>query len=148
MKFQKGHKGYWKGKKLSKEHRKKMSETHKGLNTWMKGRIISEETKKKMSKALMGNKRNLGHKCTEETKEKMRKATKGEKAYNWKGDKVSYSGIHHWVKKWKGTPKICEHCGKTNKERKIWWANKSGEYKRDLNDWISLCVSCHKKYDK
>lgn len=26
-------------------------------------------------------------------------------------------------------------------------ANKSGEYLRDLSDWLSLCVSCHRKYD-
>lgn len=26
-------------------------------------------------------------------------------------------------------------------------ANKSWQYKRDLNDWISLCIDCHRDYD-
>lgn len=28
----------------------------------------------------------------------------------WKGEEVSYSGMHHWVRKYKGKPKFCEHC--------------------------------------
>jgi len=32
--------------------------------------------------------------------------------------------------------------------KKIHWANKSGEYLRDKDDWIRLCCKCHKKYDK
>lgn len=30
---------------------------------------------------------------------------------------------------------------------KFEWANKSGDYKRDLSDWLRLCISCHRKYD-
>ena len=40
---------------------------------------------------------------------------------------------------------ICKYCRKEN--CRFEWANISGEYKRDLNDWMNLCVSCHKKYD-
>ena len=70
----------------------------------------------------------------------------GERNRAWRGDKVGYVALHDWVKRWKGKPKICEHCGKAI--GKIEWANKSGEYKRDLSDWISLCVPCHRIYDK
>lgn len=61
-------------------------------------------------------------------------------------DEIHYTTLHHWVVKKKGKPKKCEHCGQT----KDWmhWANKSHEYKRDINDWIALCVPCHSKYDK
>ena len=65
----------------------------------------------------------------------------------WKDEEVCYAGIHIWVVRHKGKPKICEHCGTTNKESKLNWANTDHKYKRNLNDFISLCVSCHRKYD-
>lgn len=64
---------------------------------------------------------------------------------NWKGDKVGYMALHAWVGRKLGKPSYCTHCFKT--EGKFEWANKSGEYKRDLDDWIRLCKSCHNKYD-
>ena len=73
----------------------------------------------------------------------------GDKNYLWKGDKVSYGSLHDWVKRHLGKPDTCEHCGKNGLSgKKIHWANKSHEYKRDLTDWLRLCVSCHKAYDK
>ena len=69
-----------------------------------------------------------------------------EKNTNWKGDDVGYQGVHAWVRRKKGRPKICEHCGKTT--GKIEWANKDHKYRRNLADYFSLCVSCHKKYDR
>ena len=42
----------------------------------------------------------------------------------------------------------CEKCGKDGLlGKKIHWANISGEYKRDLFDYMRLCVPCHKRYD-
>lgn len=71
-----------------------------------------------------------------------------EKAYQWRGDKVSYSGLHKWVQKHLGKSNLCEFCHKIYLERRqMDWANKDHLYKRDLNDWIRLCKSCHKKYD-
>jgi hypothetical protein len=72
----------------------------------------------------------------------------GSKHFGWKGDDVSYSGLHKWVNKYLGRPDTCEHCGKSGLTgHKIGWANKSGKYLRDLNDWIRLCVPCHEIYD-
>ena len=52
------------------------------------------------------------------------------------------------IRKQLGRPDTCEHCGINGlRGLKIHWANKSREYKRDLSDWLRLCVSCHKKYD-
>jgi len=62
------------------------------------------------------------------------------------GDDVSYSALHHWVRKYKPKPVACEHCGTTS--RSLDWANKSREYKRDLDDWIALCQRCHRAYDR
>ena len=68
----------------------------------------------------------------------------GEANGMWKGKDVSYVGLHQWVRRGLGKPKKCEHCKSI---KNIQWANKSHEYQRDLEDWISLCVKCHKKYD-
>lgn len=75
-------------------------------------------------------------------------ALKGEKNYLWKGKKASYLSIHSWVTRWLGRPHNCESCGNTRlRHRQYHWANKSHEYRRELSDWIRLCVKCHYKYD-
>ena len=58
----------------------------------------------------------------------------------WKGDKVSYNGVHAWVRKYKPKPEVCEICG-IKEPKQI--ANISGEYKRDINDYQWLCTKCH-----
>jgi len=66
----------------------------------------------------------------------------------WKGDKVGYDALHDWVKRRLGRPTKCEHCGTDGLTGKqIHWANKSGEYLRDLSDWLRLCKHCHDIYD-
>lgn len=48
----------------------------------------------------------------------------------------------------RGRPNTCEHCGFVSDERKaLDWANKSQQYKRELDDWLRLCKPCHKRYD-
>lgn len=74
--------------------------------------------------------------------------TSGEKSHNWKGDDVGYVGLHYWVNKNLGKPNRCEICDKAGLTGKqIHWANKDHSYKRNLVDWLRLCVPCHKKYD-
>ena len=78
-------------------------------------------------------------------------AQTGVKNHQWKDD-VGYHSLHAWVKRWKGKPNLCDMCkiiGKFNGRKwSIHWANKSGEYKRDLEDWVGLCAKCHHQYDK
>ena len=62
-----------KGKHLSEEHKKKMSEAKKGKHP-------SEETKKKLSESHKGMK---GKHHTEETKKKISEAKKGKKGMQW-----------------------------------------------------------------
>lgn len=71
---------------------------------------------------------------------------RGDKNPSWKGDKVGYHGIHDWIAKERGKPQLCELCG-SNHKQKYEWANRSRKYKRDTNDWIRLCVYCHRKAD-
>ena len=75
------------------------------------------------------------------------KTPRGEKHHFWKGEKVSYRSLHKWVCRYKGKPKQCSNCGKIVQNRGIHWANISGEYKRDLNDYIRLCALCHRRFD-
>jgi hypothetical protein len=72
---------------------------------------------------------------------------RGEESHAWKGEKVGKTALHNWVERQLGKPKICWHCGSKNK-KKYEWANKSQEYKRDVDDWLRLCTLCHAKYDK
>ncbi len=104
-------------------------------------RILS--VRLKISKSTKGKNNHFwGKKHSPETLEKI----SGKNSNSWKGDKVGYFALHDWVRKQLGKPKKCEHCG-ISKAKKFEWANKSGEYKREIGDWIRLCTSCHLKYD-
>ena len=73
---------HMKGKKLSEETRRKISESHKG-------KILSEETKRKLSEANKGNTYHKGKKHSEESIIKMSEShkghppTKGSKGMHW-----------------------------------------------------------------
>jgi len=69
---------------------------------------------------------------------------RGKSHPDWKGDKASYVTKHLWVRDHKGTPNKCEKCG-TTKAKRYEWANISGKYKRELDDYRRLCISCHRK---
>lgn len=72
---------------------------------------------------------------------------KGESAHAWKVEGIGYSGVHRWLYRECGLPSQCKHCGTTESKR-FEWANISGEYKRDITDFIRLCAKCHDKYDE
>ncbi len=64
---------------------------------------------------------------------------------NWKGNKVSYSGLHKFIARYKPKPKKCDFC---QKEKKLELAKKKDiGYSRNLDDWYYLCIKCHRKYD-
>lgn len=68
----------------------------------------------------------------------------GKKHHLWKGEKASYSAIHYWVYRQLGKAIKCANCGNT---KKCAWANISGQYKRLVSDYKSLCYSCHAYFD-
>jgi hypothetical protein len=121
--------------------REKMSVSHTGLKQ-TKQHVVRK------ARAMIGK----HWKLSEKSKIKMSQSAigihRGDKDGNWKGNDVGYRGLHIWVQNELGTPDTCEHCGKSNlKGKQIQWANKSGNYLRDITDWLRLCVPCHKKYD-
>lgn len=97
--MQKGEKHHQWGKSLSGEHRKKISEAHKGKQfseeskrkmseakkgkKYRLGKHHSEKSKRKIGKAMKGNKPRLGKRHSEESKRKMSETRKGEKSPRW-----------------------------------------------------------------
>jgi hypothetical protein len=113
------------GYKRSKETRELMSKALKGRVSPMKGKHMSNEHKRKLGLAHIGNKNPL-----------------------WKGNNVGYSAIHRWVRWHKGNAIKCSWCGfESSNHYMIDWANIDHRYKRDLNDYISLCRKCHRLHD-
>lgn len=118
-----------------------------------KGKSHSKETKKKISLSKTGN-TIVWNKGIEWISRRGKnhhwfgRDNSDAKNPSYKGDNVGYRGLHLWVEKKLGKPTTCRHCGKTGLAgKKIHWANISKKYKRELTDWIRLCVPCHAIYD-
>ena len=101
--------------------------------------------------------------CSEEKRQKISEKMKqyaeivskrfiGENARSWQGNKVNYRDLHAWVQYHLGKANHCENCGldkiPKGKKRYFQWANISKQYKRNLNDWIQLCIKCHRAFDE
>lgn len=158
----------------TEEWRKNISKSLKGRTVWNKGTKGLVKPNKgsfkkgqipfnKGKKGVMPTPWNKGVPISEETRQKIRSTRKNredsynypakEKHWNWKADDVGYRAVHRWLVRTYGRSNICEKClqkpGLTkNGKSKIQWANKTGKYLRDREDWIQLCISCHWKYDK
>jgi hypothetical protein len=70
-----------------------------------------------------------------------------ERHFAYKGENAGYVSKHTWVRSRLGKANHCELCGDKN-AKKYEWANLSGEYHRDLSDWLQMCKHCHIFYDK
>ncbi len=71
----------------------------------------------------------------------------GKKHHLWTENNPSYATIHIWIKTHYGKALKCEKC-KCKDAKRYEWANISGKYKRDIKDYIQLCVSCHRLMDR
>jgi hypothetical protein len=110
----------------------------KGSSAVNKGRKHTKQARKNMSEA---HKANPGY-----WKGKTNPTMIGEKNINWK-EKPGYGSIHDWVRRLKGKADHCEACG-TTKAKKYEYANIDHKYRRVLDDYIPMCASCHRQYDK
>jgi len=77
----------------------------------------------------------------------LHKFNKGDNHGNWKGDSVKSGALHDWVRRWKGKPQTCLHCKASKEEKRLTWANVDHKYRRNVDDFISLCYKCHQMYD-
>lgn len=59
----------------------------------------------------------------------------------WKGHDATYSTIHWWLRRFKKWG-VCWNCGRDDVRTQ--WANVSGDYRREREDYVELCCSCHK----
>lgn len=120
-------------------------DTKRKISAAQRGRSLPEEHKQNISAALKGR-------LPKNHAEMLAKAhatpsKRGEESPNWLGDGAGYSALHMWIRKVRGTPRRCEECG-TIKAKQYEWANLSGEYRRDPNDWKRMCVLCHRRMDR
>lgn len=159
--FQKGHKNYISKEALKKRGNSiKKSWTEKRKFLWKKERKEYWTDERKKSFSLFAKKHKfgmwmLGRKHDQETISKMKDGRrKGINNSGWKGKTVSYSGLHKWLAREFGKATKCENREKKilsfvcrNIDNKYQWANKSKKYKRDINDFLQLCTSCHCRYD-
>lgn len=113
----------------------------KGRVAWNKGLKMSDGTKNKISEANKGNHHSV------ETEFKKGQQVDG-KNTKWRGKGVGYYALHTWIQRKLGKPSVCQDC-KTGdlSGHKIHWANKDHKYKRNLKDWLRLCVLYHKRHD-
>lgn len=119
-----------KGKKLSEEHKRKISEIakKKGFGLWMRGREISKEIRKKMYESRRG------------------KYT-GEKATNWRGGKSFEPYTIDWTETLRRSIRerdnyICQLCNQYgNTVHHIDYDKKNCS----PNNLITLCLSCNSK---
>lgn len=80
-----------------------------------------------------------------ETRRKLSEANSGSNHPQWKGDKAGYQAIHIWIRKHLKRKGECARC---NRHGYTEFANISGEYLRDVDDYIELCRTCHKEFDR
>ncbi len=85
-----------------------------------------------------------GHHHTEESRARISQSHKGSKNGQWRGDEVGYHALHRWVRRQADKPGLCQRC---NERPSLDLANKSGEYKRAIEDWWWLCRKCHMALD-
>ncbi len=58
-----------------------------------------------------------------------------------------YQRVHRWLRNNFGKAKLCEFCNTTESKSYEWALKQDCEYDFDINNFIQLCGSCHKKYD-
>ena len=123
--FKKGNIPWNKGlsRAYSPEYLEKLKVSHTGF-------VFTKEHRRKIGLKSLGNQYAKGV-----------VRPKDENHHSWKGNSVGYHALHSWVYRHLGKAIKCVN-GHTAKI--YYWANVSGEYKRELSDWHELCPSCNK----
>ena len=75
------------------------------------------------------------------TKNKLSKSKK----CKWVKDKVNYFSFHQRLRSYYGSDLTCVYC---NSKKNVEFASISQKALHDFSDYMTLCRSCHRKYDK
>jgi hypothetical protein len=77
----------------------------------------------------------------------VRQHCQGEDHPNWKGADASFTAQHHRIRRIRGNPDHCEHCGTVKPASRFEWAfNNTGD-RNNVWDYLSLCSGCHREFD-
>lgn len=86
--------------------------------------------------------------CSKKCYWKSLEGLKNEKAPNWRGNKAGIQAIHNWLEVNFGKFKICEGKDCRKKSNVYEWCLKTNyKYKKNKNNFLRLCRSCHRRYD-
>lgn len=115
------------------------------------GQEMSPEQRAKIAAALTGNRNGIGRRGKKRTPEQRARMSAARRAGSEARGPLSYTAVHKRLRKDRGTPSECEHCG-TTEAKKFEWAyagpgHENGAYSADLSQYIRLCTSCHLKFD-
>lgn len=113
---------------------------------------VSKETAAKISAGLRGNtncagrQNALGKSWT--LTDEQREARRGPRPFMY-ADDPGYMAVHNWVRRHHVKTGTCEACGDVpdNGGHGTNWANISGEYRREREDFWELCIPCHRMFD-
>jgi 5-methylcytosine-specific restriction endonuclease McrA len=155
---------------FSEETKRKLSESHKGLIPWIKGKHHTNESKRKMSESRKGKhhseetKRKLsishkGHLVSIETRQKISKRLKGIRRIRRKSYTISEheklrkcSDYKLWHKAVLERDNFtCQKCGQHGGDLVVHHINNFAEFPElrfALDNGITLCETCHKKFHK
>jgi len=129
---------------LALERQRRYRESHRE-EIRAKGRAYEEKRRRAAGMPALGS---------PESTENRRRARKlaGDEHPNWKGDAVGYFALHAWIERHGRKTGICSHCGASPdppRGRTIGteWANLSGDYQRDRDDYAEVCIPCHRAMD-
>lgn len=134
----KGIKGFQKGQKFTEEHKRKLSEAHRGQIPWSKGKTFSLEYRQKLSKAHKGIRNPNSLKA-------LNVYQRGEKNPNWKGGKSFEPYTIDWTQTLKRSIRerdhyICQLCSQYgNTVHHIDYNKKNC----NPNNLITLCRGCN-----
>jgi hypothetical protein len=71
---------------------------------------------------------------------------RGENSPHWRGDEVSYYGIHVWLQKHHPKSGVCSECGEA--KRTEWAFLRHPEpHTREISDYREMCRQCHARLD-
>lgn len=117
-----------------------------------RGETMPAAQRAKLSAALTGLSLGNRHASGERTAAARARVSAARPAGSEARGPLSYTAVHKRLRRDRGTPSECEHCGTTT-AKKFEWAfagegHERGAYSADLTEYIRLCTSCHLRFDR
>jgi hypothetical protein len=120
-----------------------------------KGRTLSAGHREKIAARMRGNRNGAGSAGQIRTPEACQRMSSARRAGSEaRNPGLSYTAVRKRLRKERGTPSRCEHCGTTTAKKFEWAFASDGHgnggfpFSTDLTDYIRLCTSCHVRFDQ